>query len=86
MLTDKLSQHTNIVTLVLEEIESIHASESQLQEVVVQALFRDSDQTRRILQRVPHGLTVAELDSVVELAPERDTLDNEANLALLGPL
>lgn len=70
----------------LQEIEAIHAAESQLQEVVVQALFRDTHETGGVFERVAHGLTVAKLDPIVELAPERDTFDNEPDLSLLGPL
>ena len=70
----------------LQEVEAIHAAESQLQEVVVEALFRDAHETGRVFERVADGLTVAKLDPIVELAPERDTFDNEADLPLLGPL
>ena len=86
MLAHKLSQYTDIVTLVLEEIKAVHATKSQLQEVVIQALLRDAYQTRRIFKRVSHSFAVAELHSVIQFAPKRDSLNDEADLTLFCPL
>ena len=39
MLAHKLPQHANIVALMFQEVKTVHAPKSELQEVVIQTLF-----------------------------------------------
>ena len=45
MFSDELSQLADVVALVLEEVKSVHSSEAKLEEVIVERLLRDTDQT-----------------------------------------
>ena len=48
MFTDELSEHTNVVALVLEEVEAIHSPEPELEQVVVKRLLRDTHELSRV--------------------------------------
>jgi len=50
MFTDKLSKRAYISILIFEKVEVEHPSKPQLQQIVIQALFTDTDQICRILQ------------------------------------
>ena len=43
VFADKLAQHANIVALMLQEVKTVHASEPQLQKVVIKGFLRDTD-------------------------------------------
>ena len=83
MLSYEFSQLTNIVTLVLEEIKSVHSSEAELQEVVIQGFLRDTHQACGVFERVPDCFPIAEVDTIVELSPKRHSLHNISNLSFL---
>jgi len=48
MFADKLAQDANIVALMLQEVKSVHASEPQLQKVVIKGFLRDTDELGRV--------------------------------------
>jgi len=50
MFTDKLSKRAYISILIFEKVEVEHPSKPQLQQIVIEALFADTDQICRILQ------------------------------------
>jgi len=85
VFTHELSQHTDIGVLVLDEVEPEHSAKSQLQQVVVKTLFTYANQVGCILKGVPHSLTIAHIDTIIEFTPKRNSFDNESDLALLCP-
>jgi len=86
VLADELAQDANIVALVLEKVESVHPTEPQLQQIVVEGLLGDAHKLGGVFEGVAHRLAIAQLNSVVELAPEGDSLDHEADLPFLRAL
>ena len=42
VFADKLSEHADIVALVLKEVKAVHATEPKLEQVVVKRLLRDA--------------------------------------------
>lgn len=86
MLAHKLPQHANIVALMFQEVKTVHAPKSELQEVVIEGLFGDTDQSCGVFKRVANCLSIAKLNTIVELAPEGHAFHDKADLSLLGSL
>ena len=70
----------------LQEIEAIHATKPQLKQVVIEWFFWNSDKLRWVFEGVAYCFSIAELYSVVELAPQGDPFHDEADLTLLRAL
>jgi hypothetical protein len=39
LVSDELAKNTDVLGLVLQEVEAVHAAESELKEIVIKALF-----------------------------------------------
>lgn len=85
MLLHVLPQNTYLLILVFVEVEPKLFPKPQLEQVIIETLFRDAYLLGTVIKRIPYQSTFSIINSVIELPPEGDLFDNEAYLALLGP-
>jgi len=81
----KRSKDSDLFFLVLLEVEIVLFAEAHLKQIVVEALLGNTDLAGCVFERIAHQVSVAN-DSVVQLAPETDFLDDLFDCALLGTL
>ena len=91
LVLNKAPEFADFIVTVLAEVESKLLAEPQLQKVVVQRFFADLDLCGGIfegpaLQLLLIGPLVHNEDSIVELTPSADLLDNLLNGSLLRAL
>ena len=91
LLLYEAAENANLFITVLGEVESKLLSEPQLQKVVVQRFLTDLDLQGGILQGPPlqlllTGSLVLHEDTIVELTPGADLLDNFLDCSLLRAL
>ena len=50
VLANVLAQNSNVLALELQEVETVHSSESELKQVIIQTLFGNADESGRIFK------------------------------------
>ncbi len=91
LLLDETAEDADFHVPVLCEVKAKLLSKSELQQVVVEALFADFDFQGRVLERPPlelllAGRLVLYKDTIVEFTPRGDLLDDLLDGAFLRPL
>ena len=72
-----------MVISVLYKVETVQLSKPNLQQVVIKALFADSDEFRRLLKAKPSSATRRlNCDASVQLSPNTHTLDNKPDFSV----
>lgn len=83
IFSDIISEHPNLVVLVFIKIKPILPPKPYLQQIVIKALFRNSNLVSRLLKRIPLQLSILSDPSVI-LSPFHNFINNVANSPLLG--
>lgn len=85
-LAHVVSQHANLIVLVLVEVEAELPAEPDLQQVVIEALLANADLRSGFFQRQPRHLIAALFfDAGVVLPPFHNLIDDVAYAPLLRP-
>ena len=78
------AEDTDLVILVLLEIETILLSESKLEQVVIEGLLRDIDFGCCIFEGVANKISISK-NSIVQFSPKTDFLDDLLYRTFFGP-
>ena len=82
---DKCAEHANFVVFVFLEVESVLFAKPELKQVVIERFFGDVNLCSCVFKRIADQVPVSE-DSVVQLPPKADLLDDLFYGPLLCPL
>ena len=82
---DIRSQNSDLIVFMFLKIKPKFFSKPQLQKVVIQRFLRYANLLSSIFQRVPQQVTLIILNSIIELPPEANLLNNILNRTFLCP-
>lgn len=85
LILDERSKHTNLVVLMFLEVKAVLLAKAHLEQIVIKTLLGDANFACCVFQRVAHEVSVTN-NTVVELAPETDLLNDLLNRSLFSAL